>query len=160
MARSTVQRQFSSDLAYYRRELKSVTREATAQDKVRVIRMVIDHEMFIGRQRVHARLRFAQSLSRTRHPLLQRMGDWLHILSQIYLTVDVFRIRQVPEAVKGCFYSIAEIWKAIQRRGQALPVDQKSRKTRRVIGVGSRAKTTPGHCVAREREHQETRAFP
>ena len=78
-----------------------------------MIRMVIDHETFVRRQRVHTRIRFAPSGGRARHPLLQRAGDWLYVASWVYLTVDMLCIRQVPKTVKGCFDSIAEIRKAV-----------------------------------------------
>ena len=136
MTRSTIQRQFGHDLAYYRRELKPMAREATAQDEVRVFGMMIDHEVFVGRQRVHAGLGFAQSPGSARHPLLQRSSDWLNVADQVYLTVDMLRVRQVPKAVKGRFDSIAEIRKAIEWRGKASPVDQKCREIRCIVGIG------------------------
>ena len=122
MARSPIQGQAGSNFPYYRCELKSMAREATAQDKVRMTRMLIDHEMLVGRQGVHARLRFAQSLGRAWHPLLQCPGDWFYVAKLVYLTVNLFRVRQIPIAVKGRFDSIAEIWKAIERCGKAFPV--------------------------------------
>src|SRR5204863_4470818 len=117
-----------------------MAREPTTQNKVRMIRMLIDHEMLVGRERVHAWLRFAQGLGRAWHPLLQCPGDWFYVASLVYLTLDLFRVRQIPKAVKGCFDSIAEIWKAIERRGKSLPVQQKSREPRSILGLVSSPK--------------------
>src|SRR6266446_3079605 len=146
VARSPIQGQASSNFPYYRCELKSMAREPTTQNKVRMVRMLIDHEMLVGRERVHTWLRFAQGLGRAWHPLLQCPGDWFYVASLVYLTLDLFRVRQIPKAVKGCFDSIAEIWKAIERRGKSLPVQQKSREPQCIIGMGPRPE--PGLDIA------------
>src|ERR1044071_1914852 len=115
-----------------------MAREATAQDKVRMTRMLIDHEMLVGRQGVHTWLGFPESLDRAWHPLFQGPGDWFYVAGLVNLTVNLLRICQIPIAMKGRFDSIAEIWKAIERCGKAFPVHQESGETGGIISMSSR----------------------
>ena len=140
MTRSTVQRQFGSDFAYDRRELKAMAREAAAQDKVPVIRMVIDHEIFVGRERIHAGLGLTKSLRCARHPLFQGLGDGLDVARPIHVAIDVLRVRQIAGAVKGGFDAVSKIGEAIERRGKTAPINQERWEPRRLIGVSRRRK--------------------
>src|SRR5664279_5152508 len=102
--------------------------------------MVIDHKMLVGRERIHARRRFAQSFRRARHPLFEGSGDWLQVARRIYRAVEMPGAGQLSKTVIGCFDSITEIREAIERRGQTWPVNEESRKPRRVVGMSPRRK--------------------
>ncbi len=48
----------------------------------------------------------------------------------------MLRVSEITQSVKSRFDSVAEIGKAVKRRGETKPVEQKSWKARGVIGIG------------------------
>src|SRR2546423_490517 len=103
--------------------------------------VMVDHEIAIRRETVHARRRFAKSSRCAGHPCLEDLCDWSYIPRDVHLAIDCVRRSYLAESMKGDLEPIAEIGEPIKRRGQSGPTQKKRREA--ISGVPIRAGRKP-----------------
>ena len=116
MTRSTLQGQVRRDLANDGRELEAVAGKTAAENDIGVFRMMIDHEIAVGREAVHARFGFAKIRGRPGHPSLHRARDGLDICLQMDFAIEFVSRCDLAAAVKCRFHAVAKIRESIKRR--------------------------------------------
>ena len=129
MARAAVEREVGGDLADHRRELETVTREAAAENHAGMRRMTIDHEMAVGRESVRADLRAERNVAAApgiHSSIAAAIGAMSR--ARIDLAVEFVRRSEFAVGVEGGFHPVAEIRKAVERRGKVRALEQERRK--------------------------------
>src|SRR2546423_8747800 len=128
MTRLSVEREVGRDFADDRRELEAVAGKSAAKNDVRMPRMVIDNEIAVGREAIHARLCFAEFRGGAGHPFFHGGGDRGDIASHVHFAIKFVSGSEQAETVEGGFHAVAEIGKSVERRGQSGPIEQESWK--------------------------------
>src|SRR5436190_158773 len=119
---------------------KSPNEPASARGARNAMDVAIDDEIAVRRETVHAGFCFAEIGSGAGHPVIRRALHRLDIGSWIDVAIELIRGRQISEAVKGEFHSVAEIGKPIKRRGKPGAIEQKRGKFRSLISLCRRGK--------------------
>lgn len=135
-----------ANLTHNRGKLEAVTGKTATEDEAGMVRMVVDDEVPIRSQAIGAGLAGAKNGGGTRHPVLSRPNDGVDVATLAYFAIKVGHVGAGAERMERGLYAITEIGKAVERRGQNLSVEKKSRETTDSVVVSRRGE--PGLHVA------------